>query len=122
MIVFSRRPAGPLVGPGARIYQSVDGAPATLVAGGPNSTSSDARPSVTHDGREIFWESLRSGSLGGPDVWTATRSSTAEAWGQAVHLTQVSSVNADIRPFVAWRGHTLIISPNSDIAFATRGR
>lgn len=122
VLVFSRRPAGPLVGPGAKIYQSVDGAPATLVAGGPHSSSSDARPSVTHDGRAIYWDSLRTGSLGGPDVWYATRSNTSEAWGQAVHLPQVSSTLGDIRPFVGWRGDMLIIGTASDIYFATRDK
>lgn len=122
VVVFSRRPAGPLVGPGAKIYQSVGGAPATLVAGGPHSSSSDARPSVTHDGREIYWESQRTGSLGGPDVWYATRSSTSEAWGTAVHLTHLSSAGGDIRPFVSWRGDTLIISPSFDIYFASRDK
>ena len=120
VVIFSRRPAGPLVGPGQKIYQSVGGAPATLVQGGPHSSSSDSRPSVTHDGRTIFWESLRTGTLGGPDVWYATRSNTSEPWGPAIHLTEVSSSAGDIRPFVSWHGDMMIISPSSDIWFATR--
>lgn len=123
VMVFSRRPAGPLVGPGQKIYQSVDGAPATLVAGGPHSSSSDARPSVTHDGKTIFWDSLRTGLLNnGPDIWYATRSNTSEPWGQAVHLSQVSTAVGDVRPFVSWRGDMLIITAFSDIWFATRDK
>ncbi len=70
-----------------RIYSSVDYGPASLAAGGVNSVSdSDARPNVRRDGLEIVWDSTRFGGLGGPDIWTATRSSTDEPWGVAVHL------------------------------------
>lgn len=120
VMVFSRRPAGPLIGPGQKIYQSVDGAPATLVAGGPHSSFSDARPSVTHDGKSIFWDSMRTGSLGPTDIWYATRSSTSEPWGQAVQLNQVNTGGSDIRPYVNWNGEILIIGAASDIWFATR--
>ena len=122
VLVFSRRPAGPLVGPNGKIYQSVDGAPAELVAGGPHSSSSDNRPSVTHDGRTIFWDSLRSGSLGGPDIWYATRSSTSQDFGQAVHLSGLSTAAGDIRPFVSWRGDAMIISASNDMWIARRSQ
>lgn len=122
VMVFSRRPPGPLVGPDQKIYQSVDGAPATLVAGGPHSSSSDARPSVTHDGRTIFWDSLRTGTLGGPDIWYATRSNTSEAWGHAIHLPQLSSSMGDVRPFVSWRGDMMLVGTANDIYFADRSK
>lgn len=122
VMVFSRRPGGPLVGPGGKIYQSVDGAPATLVAGGPHSSSSDNRPSVTHDGKTIFWDSLRTGTLGGPDIWYATRSSTSQPFGQAVHLPELSTTQGDIRPFIGWDGDVIILSAFTDMWFATRDK
>ena len=124
VMLFSRRSAAAFTGAGGKIYQSIDGAPATLVAGGPNGVSSggDNRPSVTHDGRTIFFDSFRTGSLGGPDVWYATRSNTSEPWGQAVHLGQLSSEANDTRPYVSWDGGTLIISAANDIWFSTRER
>jgi hypothetical protein len=123
VMVFSRRPNGAFVEPGGHIYESVDGAPATLVAGGPHSSGSDNRPSVTHDGKEIYWDSLRTGSLnGGPDVWYATRSSTSEPFGPAIRLDSVDSSLAETRPFVSWRGDVLIVSKASDLWFATRER
>jgi hypothetical protein len=97
----------------------VDGAPATLVAGGPHSSASDNRPSVTHDGKTIFWDSDRTGSIG-PDLWYATRSNTSEPFGTAVHLSQLSTAANDTRPFVSWDGEMLIISAASDIWFASR--
>lgn len=121
VMVFSRRPNGAFVGPEGHIYESVNGAPATLVAGGPHSSGSDNRPSVSHDGKEIFWDSLRTGSLG-PDVWYATRSNTSEAFGPAIQLSQINSAGAETRPFVSWNGEMLITSANSDIWFATRGK
>jgi hypothetical protein len=121
VMVFSRRPNGAFVGPGGQIHESVGGAPATLVAGGPHSSGSDNRPSVSHDGKEIYWDSLRTGSLnGGPDVWYATRSSTAEPFGPAIHLLQVNSVQAETRPFLSWSGDMLVVSAASDLWFATR--
>lgn len=121
VLVFSRRPPGPFTGIGGKIYQSVDGAPATLVAGGPHSSSSDNRPSVTHDGRTIFWESWRTGSLEA-DIWYASRPNTSQPWGQAVQLSQVNTAVADTRPFVSWDGEMLIISAASDIWFSERSK
>ena len=123
VMLFSRFPNGPFIGVGGKIYQSIAGGPATLVQGGPNGASSegDNRPSVTHDGKTIFWDSLRTGSLGN-DIWYATRSSTSQPFGQAVQLGQVNTAGADTRPFVSWDGDLLIVSANSDIWFATRGK
>ena len=119
VLVFSRRPNGAFVGPGGHIYESVDGAPATLISGGPHSSGSDNRPSVTHDGKTIFWDSLRTGSQSS-DIWYATRSSTSEPFGPAVQLNQVNTGFAETRPFVSWDGDALIVASNSDIWFATR--
>lgn len=108
VMLFSRRPA---TGPGGKIYESIDGAPAELVGGGPHSSAADNRPSVTHDGRTIFWDSTRTGSRG-PDIWTATRSSTSEPWGDAVHLSDLNSAGFDARPFISWDGTLLTFSSN----------
>src|SRR5439155_1522835 len=55
MLFGSRRPDGS----DGKIYQSVDGGPATLVAGGPHSSANDDRPSITRDGLTIFFDSDR---------------------------------------------------------------
>lgn len=123
VMIFSRRNGS---NPGD-IFQSVDGSPATLVAGGPNSSAADNRPSVTHDGRTIFWDSTRSGSQA-EDIWYATRSSTSETFGAATHLPQLSSAEFDARPFVSWDGRMMTFSSNRagsespapDIWFTTR--
>ena len=93
------------------IFQSIDGGPATLVQGGVNSSAADNRPSVTHDGKTIFWDSTRNSDPSDPDIWYATRSSTSNSWGTAERLAALSAPAAfDGRPFVSWDGTTLIFA------------
>lgn len=49
--------------------------------------STDSRPSIRHDGLEIFFQSNRSGSFGTAlDLWVATRESTFDDWSSPVNL------------------------------------
>ena len=124
VMLFSRRlgSAG-----GGKIYQSVDGGQPELVEGGPHSSAADNRPSVTHDGRTIFFDSTRPGSRG-PDLWYATRSNTSEDFGDAIHLAALSEAGFDARPFISWNGKLLTFSsgrmgnesPAPDMWFTTR--
>ena len=125
VMIFTRRN---LAGTESKIYQSIDGGPASLLPGGPHSSAADARASVTKDGLTIFWDSTRSGGLGGPDIWYATRSNTSAPFGQAVHLSALSSSGFDARPYVSWDDSMLTFSSNRagsespapDMWFATR--
>jgi len=124
LLFSSRSPAGDQ----GKIYQSVDGGPRSLVAGGPHSSASDNRPSITHDGLTIFFDSDRYGTLGDQDLYYATRSSTSQPFGPAIHLESLSSSGFDARPFISWDGTMLTFSsarpgnpsPAPDIWFATR--
>lgn len=126
MLFSSRSPDGDQ----GKIYQSIDGGPASLVAGGPHSSASDNRPSITHDGLTIFFDSNRWGTLGDQDLFYATRSNTSEPFGDAIHLESLSSPGFDARPFISWDGTMLTFSsaragnpsPAPDIWFATRRR
>lgn len=129
VLLFSSGPPGPFDGVGGKIYRNVDGVPASLAAGGPHSSASDNRPSGTYDGKTIVWDSLRSGSLGGPDIWHATRSNTAQLFGSAVHLGALSLNQSDTRPYIGWQGNMLTLSPSraggeaiGEIWFATRDK
>lgn len=123
VMVFSRRQGGEGI-----IYQSVNGRPAFPVAGGPSSSASDNRPSITRDGLTIFFDSDRSGGLGGPDLYYSTRSNTSEQFGPAQHLQQLSSPGFDARPYISKDGAFLTFSSNRpgsespapDMWFATR--
>lgn len=108
VMLFSARQSG---GSGdGNIYQSVNGAPKSLVAGGPNSSAADNRPSVTRDGLTIYFDSTRSGGLGGPDLYFATRSNTSEPFGPAIHLRDLSSPVFDARPFISKSGEFMTFS------------
>jgi len=126
VMIFSAREDG---GAGdGNVYMSVNGGPKSLVAGGVNSSASDNRPSVTRDGLTIFFDSTRTGSLGGPDLYYATRSSTSQPFGTAIHLGALSSPAFDARPYLSKDGTFLTFSsgrtgsesPAPDIWFATR--
>ena len=125
VMLFSSRSPGDDVG---KIYQSVDGGPRSLVQGGPHSSASDNRPSVTRDGLTIFFDSTRTGSLGGPDLYYATRSSTSQPFGSAIHLQQLSSPAFDARANISKDGSFITFSSNRggsespapDIWFASR--
>ena len=108
VMLFSSRANG---GAGdGNIYQSVNGGPKSLVAGGANSSTSDNRPSVTRDGLTIYFDSNRSGTLGGPDIYYATRSSTSEPFGPAIHLTELSSSVFDARASISKDGSFITFS------------
>jgi Tol biopolymer transport system component len=111
-----------------RIYYSVDFGPAQLAPGGVNSSAADARPNVGHDGLEIVWDSTRFGSLGGTDIWTASRSSVDQPWGTAVQLgTGINSAGNESRASLSWDGKRLMfgttragVEGSADIWTSTR--
>ena len=51
-----------------------------------NSSSRDHKPSVSADGLSLFFTSIRSGGIGGMDIWVTTRETTDDAWGEPVNL------------------------------------
>ncbi len=52
-----------------------------------SSTANENRPSIRHDGLEIFFQSNRVGPLGAnADLWAASRESTIDAWSTPVNL------------------------------------
>ena len=125
MIFTSRLPNGTQ----GKIYQVVNGA-VSFVQGGPHSSASDARASVTNDGLTIFWDSTRTGTLGGPDLYYATRSNTSQPFGTAIHLQDLSSPQFDARPYISKDGTFLTFSSGRagsesaapDMWFATRSK
>lgn len=105
----STRPGG--LG-GSDIYVSAltaDGAfgPAVLVPE-LSSPQNDARPSLRHDGLEIFIYSNRTGTLGLEDLWVSTRETTREPWATPENLgAPINSAFGDFHPYLSADGHTL---------------
>jgi Tol biopolymer transport system component len=86
------------------------------------------RPNVSHDGREIVFDSDRPGGFGGPDIWTATRDNIHQPWSAPVNLgPNVNSVFPETRPSLSRNGKRLYFGStrpegesSSDIFLSTR--
>lgn len=86
----------------------------------------EGRPSVRHDGLEIFWNSARTDGLGMTDVWVATRGSVTDEWSSVQLAGGIDTAAfAENIPALSWDGGTLFFSSNrqgaqGEIYFATR--
>lgn len=123
VLYFSSARAGGFVpdAPGAvvgdaDIYMSVSHGSvfgAAQLVPGVNSAADDAQPNVRRDGLEIFFYSTRPGTLGGPDIYAATRATTADVWSTPVNLgPNVNSTAGETRPSLSWDGATLYFGSN----------
>jgi Tol biopolymer transport system component len=84
-----------------------------------------ARPNVSFDGREIVFDSDRSGGLGGFDVWYASRQTPFGPWSAPVNAgSAVNSTAAETRPSFSRDGRRLYFGStrtgNSDIYVSQR--
>lgn len=116
---------------GPDIYMSVRGADGTF---GPrtavdelNSGASDLRPNVRKGGLEVVFDSDREGTLGGPDLWFATRASVNEPWSTPVNAgPAINTAAGETRGSFSWDGTTLYFGRGpgpeggSDVFFTTR--
>lgn len=76
-------------------------APGTLLAT-LNSTANEFEPAITADELTIFFASDRpSGGRGGLDIWTATRASTADAFGAPSDVVELATAGDDIPSWVS---------------------
>ena len=127
----STRPGGP---GGFDIYTSQLGAdgkftPPQLVPE-LSSKDSDRFPMVRSDGLELFVTSNRSGTLGGEDLWVATRGSITDSWSTPVNLGATdNTASNETRGFLYAGGTRLIFHSNrsggsgmADVYEATRTR
>jgi hypothetical protein len=74
-----------------------------------NSSASDQRPNIRHDGLEIFFASLRAGGVGAVDLWTATRDAVDAPWSTPINLgVGVNSSANEEQPYLFSDGKTLI--------------
>jgi hypothetical protein len=77
-----------------------------------NTASDDFRPNVRKDGLEVVFDSNRTGTLGGQDIWTSTRESISDEWSTAVDLADVNTSFAETRASLSWDGLTLTFGSN----------
>ena len=106
-----------------------DFGPAAPVAALNDPAANDIQPNVRKDGREVVFSSNRAGTLGGQDIWVATRHDIHVPWGTPVNLGgAVNTPAAETRPSLSRDALTLLFgrAPGpegmSDIYMATRTR
>ena len=121
------------VGFGARVLESdggdVDAAPDAETFGAwnapvplleLNTTSDESDPDLRADGLEIVFHSLRTGGLGGYDLYLSRRSSPQAVFAPPSPITALNTTGEDTTPAFSGDGLTLYFSNGNDIVFATR--
>ena len=116
---------------GPDIYMSVQGSDGSFGARTAvselNTASSELRPNVRKGGLEIVFDSDRPGTMGGADLWFATRASVTDPWSTPVNAGSAINTGAgETRGSFSWDGATLYFGRNpgpdggSDIFVTTR--
>lgn len=102
--------------------QRADGtfAPATPVEE-LNTPANDQMPNVSRDGLEIVFSSDRSG-VGGQDVYTARRASTAEDWQEVTYVSAVNTPADETRASLSGDGERLHFGRLGEIYVSTRSK
>lgn len=85
------------------------------------------RPSIRHDGLEIFFGSERPGIPNSQDLWVATRETVFDAWSAPIHLgSPLNSELVDVQPYISSGRETLFFASNrpgggpTDLYMSTR--
>jgi hypothetical protein len=103
--------------------------PAAPVAELNDELANDIQPNVRKDGREVVFSSNRAGTLGGQDIWVATRRSVHHPWSVPVNLGDaVNTAASESRPSLSRSARTLLFGRTpgpegiGDIYVTTRTR
>ena len=97
---------------------------------GVNTEFNDSRPNLSRDGQELFFDSNRTGTFGGPDIYYAFRRHAHDAWSLPENLgPNVNSSAFETRPSLSWDGMTLVFGStraggegSNDIYMTTRAK
>ena len=83
--------------------------PAAPVGSLNDAAANDIQPNVRADRLEVVFSSNRTGTLGGQDIWVATREKADDPWGSPVNLgPAVNSAAAESRPSLSGHARTLL--------------
>jgi hypothetical protein len=102
---------------GAGIYvseQAADGSFGPAVRVVELGAAGTSRPSIRHDGLEIFFNSNRPGSIANSqDLWVATRDTVFDAWSEPINLgSPINTELVDVQPFISSDRQTLFFASN----------
>ena len=78
-----------------------------------SSSAGDFGPSISADGRELFFGSFRPGGFGETDLWMTRRETIHDPWSEPVNLgSAVNSPAGDNSPFISADGLLLFFESN----------
>ena len=82
---------------------------AAVLVPGLNSAANDARPNVRRDGLEIVFDSDRPGTLGGPDIYAASRRRLSASWSAPANLgPTINTASSESRASLSWDGTVMV--------------
>ncbi len=82
-----------------------------------NSRSWDSQPSLSADGRILFFSSNRRGGYGGNDIWYALRMADG-SWSEAKNLGPIINTDKDeVSPFIYFNNEILFFASNGHQGF-----
>jgi WD40-like Beta Propeller Repeat len=112
LLYFSRSSVAPAVAGEIFVSGKQRGArfgPALPVGVLNDAAANDIQPNVRADGLEVVLSSNRSGTLGGQDIWAATRERIGDPWSAPVNLgSAVNTAAGETRPSLSRDGDQLL--------------
>ena len=80
-----------------------------------NSSSWDSQPSLSADGRMLFFSSDRRGGFGGNDIWYAVRKADG-TWSESKNIgTPINTIKDEISPFLFFNNETLFFASDGHL-------
>jgi hypothetical protein len=90
-----------------------------------SSSGGETTPEVSYDGLVMVVSSDRPGSIGANDIWQSTRATRSDAWGDPVHVAELSSIDSETAGNITPDGLTIVftstrVDGSSDLFIAER--
>ena len=71
-----------------------------------NTSAKETQPSISADGRTLYFVSTRGGGKGGQDIWMSTLDDNGN-WSKPVNLEEINTAGDESSPFIHLDGRTL---------------
>jgi outer membrane protein OmpA-like peptidoglycan-associated protein/Tol biopolymer transport system component len=76
-----------------------------------NTSAKETQPSISADGRTLYFVSNRNGGKGGQDIWVSALSDDG-TWGDPVNLADINTADDESSPFIHPDNRTLYFASN----------